>query len=63
MAFTAGGMLTTLLYYIWEDWRITSIYALTIPSAITLLLIIIFLKETPMYLVKEDPDNALKVLN
>ncbi len=52
MAFTSGGMMITLFYFIWENWRIASIYALTIPSAITLILIIVYLKETPMYLIK-----------
>jgi MFS transporter, putative metabolite:H+ symporter len=51
-AFTGGALLSTLIYWLWPSWKITAIYAFTIPTAITLILMIIYVKETPMYLIK-----------
>ena len=61
--FTAGGMVATLFYYIWESWQITTIFVVIFPSMLFLILSIIFLKETPMFLIKNDPEDTVKVLN
>jgi hypothetical protein len=43
-AFTVGALLVTLFYYLYEDWKITTIYCLSIPAFINAAVIIIFVK-------------------
>lgn len=50
-AFTIGALLVTLFYYLFEDWKIATIYCLAIPAFINAAVIILFVKETPMYLI------------
>jgi MFS family permease len=54
-AFTVGALLVTLFYYLFEDWKISSIYCLSIPALINTVIIITFVKESPMYLIIESP--------
>jgi hypothetical protein len=44
VAFTAGGMVATLFYYLWESWQITTIFVVIIPSTLCLILMMVFLK-------------------
>jgi len=39
-SFALGSMFATLLFYIYEDWQITTIFALAIPATLTLILMI-----------------------
>jgi MFS family permease len=57
--FTSGALFVTLIYYLWKSWFITVTYFLLIPSLITLACIIIFIKESPLYLIRASPQNAL----
>jgi len=59
-AFTFGGLFITLIYYLTKDWWQTTLYALAIPMAITLVLLHIFLIETPMFLVRSGAAFATK---
>jgi hypothetical protein len=55
--------LVTLIYYLFEDWKITSIYFLSIPALINAVLITWFVKESPMYLAIAGKEKALKEIN
>jgi MFS family permease len=44
MAFTGGALLITLFFWLWQDWQPAVLYGLLIPSAITLFLIIWFVR-------------------
>jgi MFS family permease len=50
-----GTLVMTLFYYLFEDWKITTIYCLAIPAFINVIIIIIFVKESPMYLIIASP--------
>lgn len=63
MAFTVAALLVTWVYYLAEDWIIVATYVIFIPAAITMILIVWFVKESPMYLIMSSPTNALKELN
>ena len=53
MIFYAGGaLIVTLFFWLWKDWKIVVMFALLVPSIIILVLMIIFVKESPMFLVK-----------
>lgn len=62
-AWTLGALVVTLFYYLYEDWKITTMYGLAIPALINTLLIIFFVKESPMYLAIKSPEIALKEIN
>jgi len=61
--FTAGALFVTLIYYLSEDYKIVTIYALLIPSGLSLILIIYFVQDTPLFLTMKGPEYALKILN
>lgn len=61
--FTIAAIIVTWIFYIAQDWVIVAIYVIFIPSAITMILILWFVKESPMYLIMDSPTNALKELN
>ena len=49
--YIVGALAVTLFYYLFEDWRVTTLYCLIIPSSINAILIFLFVKESPMYLI------------
>lgn len=51
--FTAGGFVTTLFYYLFNDWWIMTLYSVLIPSVITFILMLVYLEECPMFLVRQ----------
>jgi len=61
--FPIGALLATLIYYLSKDWWTTTLYVILIPSIATLILMMIFIQETPMFLIRKGPAKALKVLN
>ena len=62
-AFTFGALFVTLIYYLTLDWWQTTLYAVAIPMVVTWILLIAFLVETPMFLVRSGPIFATKQLN
>jgi MFS family permease len=54
-AYIVGALAVTLFYYLFEDWKITTLYCLIIPSFINAVIIILFVKESPMYLIIANP--------
>jgi MFS family permease len=59
-AFTVGALIITFAYYLWKDWFVTVTFFLFIPVLITLFGFIYILKESPLYLIRDSPENALK---
>lgn len=57
--FVIGALFVTLFYYLFEDWQISTIYCLGIPSLICALVITFYIKESPMYLAMQSPEKAL----
>jgi MFS family permease len=60
---TVGGMVSTLFYYLFEDWWTTTLYSVLIPAVITLILMLIFLQESPMFLLREGAVSAQLAMN
>lgn len=57
-------MLIILLYYLIGHWRIISILSTTIPITVILFFIIIYVEETPQFLLAhQDDKKILKSLN
>jgi MFS family permease len=59
-AFTLGGLLITLVYFIWEDWFIAITYFLFIPAILAELGLIFLLKESPFFMIRNNSNDALK---
>ena len=62
-SFALGSLFATLMYYLYQNWQITIIYALTLPSLITFILLLWRLIETPMFLLKMKHPKRLEYLN
>jgi len=61
--FSTGALIATLFYYLLEDWWAATFYSILIPAILTLILMLVFLEESPMFLVREGPIIAQKALN
>lgn len=59
-AFTVGALMVTLAFFIWKDWFVTITFFLLIPLIVTMFGFLFILKESPLYLVRDSPANALK---
>lgn len=55
IAFMAGALLSTLFYFLFQDWQITNIFCLVIPALICGIAATLTAKESPMYLIRESP--------
>ena len=55
--------MSVLLYFLFEDWKIVTGILLCAPVVLNMALSLWYVKETPMYLITKDPENALKELN
>lgn len=53
--YVVGALATTLFYYLFENWKVTTLYCLIIPSLINAIIIFLLVKESPMYLIIESP--------
>jgi MFS family permease len=62
-AFTLGALVITLVFYIWEDWFITITFFLLVPAIVVELGFIFLLKESPLFMIRDDPALALRELN
>lgn len=62
-AFTVGAILVTALYMIVPNWRIVSIILVAIPSFASLFLVLIYVEQTPQFLLRKTNAQALKALN
>jgi MFS family permease len=51
-AYTFGSILVTSSYYLFHNWRIVVILLQTIPVVITLFFFVIYIEETPQFLLK-----------
>jgi MFS family permease len=61
--FSVGGMESTLFYYLFEDWWTATLCFIFIPAVLVLILMITFLQESPMFLVREGAATAQKAMN
>jgi hypothetical protein len=61
--FSVGGLISTLLYYLFEDWWTATLCSILLPAVVALILMIVFLQESPMFLVREGAATAQKALN
>lgn len=53
----------TCLYYLIGSWRIIYIIVTTIPAIIMFFFFVLYVEETPQFLLKGSNDKALKSLN
>jgi OCT family organic cation transporter-like MFS transporter 4/5 len=60
---TIGGMAATLFYYLFKDWWKTTVYSLLLPAVAALILMLIFLQESPMFLLRQGATHAQHVMN
>lgn len=58
-----GSIVTGLSYYLIGDWRVITITLCLIPCAILLILTILYIEETPKFLIEKNIDKAIKSLN
>jgi hypothetical protein len=56
-------MFITGLYYLIGNWRIISIILQAIPLTITFFFFVLYAEETPLFLLKDSNEKALKALN
>jgi len=56
-------MALTGLYKVIGNWRIISIILTALPAVILLFLFILYVEETPLFLLKGKNDKALRALN
>jgi len=56
-------MLTTLFFFLIPSWRVNWIILVTVPSIVELVLLWIYIEETPQFLLKKGVEQALKALN
>lgn len=61
--FTVGAMLTTLFFYLIPSWRLNWIILVAAPSTLQVILLWIYIEETPQFLLKKSNEKALKALN
>jgi cytochrome c oxidase subunit IV len=63
MFFTVGALVMTLFFYVIDNWRINWCFLVVAPSLLTLVLIFMYIEETPQFLMKQDLIKALEALN
>ena len=50
--FCMGGLFSVLLFYVFKDWRSIFIYFCSIPIFLLFVFNYLFIKETPLFLIK-----------
>lgn len=63
VAYTIGAMSLTGLYFFIGSWRIITILLTTLPIIVTFFIFVLYVEETPQFLVKGETKIALKSLN
>jgi len=53
----------TFFYYVIDNWRINWCFFVAAPSLLALILIFIYIEETPQFLIKQGVIQAMNALN
>ncbi len=62
-AYAMGAVFLTGFYFFIGHWRVITIILTTIPVIITFFIFVIYVEESPLFLLKGDNKSALKSLN
>jgi hypothetical protein len=63
VSYNIAAILMTGLYYFIGSWRIIFIMVTTIPAIVAFVVFLIYVEETPQFLLKGSNEKSLKALN